>query len=331
MTIAAPRPDSRDHDVTAGGTTLTEQIRRDLEAGRSQPLRPADRFVQLPAARRPTLGGRAFRRTYLTARALGAIHPRLARRALLRLWFTPWVHPSTLRPVTDLSDDLRPWEGRGRGLALAGYTGGEGPTVVLVHGWAGRAADWRHLAHDLITQGWRVVVPDLPGHGRSPGDQTDVFELARGVAVALDQESPVAVVTHSMGFPATALALESGAAAPARLVALAPGRRMSRALEGFIARARLRPAFVDQLRRGIESRFGADVWEVLDVDRSVPDFTFPGLVVHDLDDDEVPVEDARAIAAGWPGAELVTTAGLGHRRILRDDEVRDLVVSALDR
>jgi hypothetical protein len=28
-----------------------------------------------------------------------------------------------------------------------------------------------------------------------------------------------------------------------------------------------------------------------------------------------------AIAAAWPGAELVTTEGLGHRRILRDPAV----------
>lgn len=330
MTIAAPRPDSRDGDIASGGTALADQIRRDLDSGRTQPLRPVDRLVQLPATNRATLGGREFLLLYAAVKVLGAIHPRLARRALLRLWFTPWVHPSALRPVLDLPGDLRPWEGRGDKVLLKGYTGGDGPTVVLVHGWAGRAADWRHLATDLIARGWRVVVPDLPGHGRSPGRRTDVFEMSHGVAATLGQEAPVAIVTHSMGFPATLLALEAGAVAPTRLVALAPGRRMSRALEGFVVRASLRPALVAELRRGIEARFGADVWQVLDVDRSLPDLPFPGLVVHDLDDDEVPVGDARAITAGWPGADLVTTAGLGHRRILRDDEVRDLVATALD-
>ena len=91
-----------------------------------------------------------------------------------------------------------------------------------------------------------------------------------------------------------------------------------------------RQDLVSELRRAIEVRFGDDVWQVLDVDRSTPDLTFPGLVIHDVDDDEVPLGDARAVASGWPGADLVTTAGLGHRRILRDDEVRDLVASALD-
>ena len=42
------------------------------------------------------------------------------------------------------------------------------------------------------------------------------------------------------------------------------------------------------------------------------------LVVHDSDDMEVPWTNGADVAAAWPGAELVTTQGLGHRRILRD-------------
>ena len=47
----------------------------------------------------------------------------------------------------------------------------------------------------------------------------------------------------------------------------------------------------------------------------------PLLVFHDRDDAEVPWSDGAAIAGAWPGARLVTTAGLGHRRILRDERV----------
>jgi hypothetical protein len=53
------------------------------------------------------------------------------------------------------------------------------------------------------------------------------------------------------------------------------------------------------------------------------------LIVHDLDDEEVPAEDAQSIADGWAGTALHTTRGLGHRRILRDEAVRKHVVSAL--
>mgnify|MGYP003786172511 CR=1 FL=1 len=47
----------------------------------------------------------------------------------------------------------------------------------------------------------------------------------------------------------------------------------------------------------------------------------PTLIVHDVNDMSIPVGDGPAIAAAWVGARLRTTAGLGHRRILRDPDV----------
>lgn len=310
-------------------TFTLADILQDLESGRSLPLRPSDRLTNLTSLRRPTLGGRAFLRAYLSARTLGRIHPRLARRSLLRLWATPWVHPSALNPVEDLPGEFTAWSLESDRPTLKGYTGGTGPVVLLVHGWAGRGADWRYLAADLIGGGWRVVVPDLPGHGTTPGRRTDLYELGRAVSAVLDHERPAAVVTHSMGFPATMLALENGGHRPDTLVALAPGRRIAQALDGFARRAALPAGLVEELRRGLEHRFGADIWHVLDVDRVLPQLRAAGLVIHDVDDDEVPLVDARQIAASWPEAELVTTEGLGHRRILRDGTVRAHILDAL--
>lgn len=306
-----------------------EEVQADLEAGRSRPLhRPTPLTLQpLP---RPTLGGPAFRRTYLTALTLGHIHPRLARPALARLWLTPWVHPSALHPV-ELPPGLRSWSLDVADRTLRGYTGGAGPTVVLVHGWAGRAADWRHLAIDLAAAGWRVVTPDLPAHGTTTGTTTTVFELSDALAAVLRRERPVAVVAHSLGFPvllhATRLAL---ATPPASIVAVAPGRRMRHTLQRFAERSQLPPDLADELRRSMQRRFGADIWDALDADRQLPDLSAQGLVIHDADDADVAIADGEAVARQWPGATFVTTRGLGHRRILRDPGVRRCVVEALD-
>jgi pimeloyl-ACP methyl ester carboxylesterase len=311
---------------TSPGPSITvDDVLRDLEAGRSLPLRPPDRLAQLPALRRPTLGGRSFLRSYLAARTLGRLHPRLARSSLLRLWTTPWVHPAALRPIVDPPGDPTPWTLETADTRLQGYAAGDGPTVVLVHGWAGRAADWRHLAGDLVTSGYRVVAPDLPAHGATGGAHTDLFALAGALTEVLTRERPVAVVAHSLGFPTTMLAIEGAAEVPSAIVAVAPGRRLDRAVGAFATRARLAAPLADELRSGIEARFGREVWSELDVDRVLPSLRAHGLVVHDTDDDEVPIDDARAIAAGWPDAELLVTNGLGHRRIVRDASVRTAI------
>lgn len=314
----------------SGLVVTADDVQADLEAGRSQPRRRPDDPIDLRSPGRPTLGGHTFRRTFAAAVTAGRIHPRLARRALLRLWLTPWVHPSALRPVTDVPAGLRDWSLPVAAGTLRGFAGGHGETVVLVHGWAGRAADWRHLAGDLIAAGRRVVAPDLLAHGRSPGVRTDLFDLADSLVAVLDHERPDAMVVHSMGFPVTLLAAERGAELPERLAALAPGRRISHAVDGFVASARFRPALATELRRGIEARFGADVWEVLDVERSLPRLASTGgLVVHDRDDEDIPLVDAQAIASGWQCAHVEVTSGLGHRRILRDRHVRARVVDAV--
>jgi haloacetate dehalogenase len=47
--------------------------------------------------------------------------------------------------------------------------GGEGPPVLLLHGHPRTGATWHRVAPQLVRAGYTVVVPDLPGYGRSIG------------------------------------------------------------------------------------------------------------------------------------------------------------------
>ncbi len=57
---------------------------------------------------------------------------------------------------------------------------GQGRDIVLVHGWGLHGGVWRELAERLALS-FRVLLPDLPGHGRSPAANGD-FTLADVVA-----------------------------------------------------------------------------------------------------------------------------------------------------
>ena len=57
--------------------------------------------------------------------------------------------------------------------------------------------------------------------------------------------------------------------------------------------------------------------------------TAPLLVFHDREDRDVEWTNGEAIAAAWPDAELVSTSGLGHRRIVHDPNVVARAVSFL--
>jgi pimeloyl-ACP methyl ester carboxylesterase len=96
--------------------------------------------------------------------------------------------------------DERELEWRGTRLRYA--VGGDGPPLVLVHGLGGTVENWRALAPPLAAR-HRVVVPDLPGHGKSAPlpEARDVDALADAVlAIAATENVRNAVwVGHSLG------------------------------------------------------------------------------------------------------------------------------------
>ena len=53
------------------------------------------------------------------------------------------------------------------GITLRITEQGEGPLVLLCHGWPELAYSWRHQMPVLANAGYRVVAPDMRGYGGS--------------------------------------------------------------------------------------------------------------------------------------------------------------------
>jgi len=91
------------------------------------------------------------------------------------------------------------------GLDMAVYERGEGPPVILLHGFPELAFSWRHQLPALAKAGFRAIAPDQRGYGRTtaPGDVADyrASELIadlHGLLDALELES-AAFVGHDWG------------------------------------------------------------------------------------------------------------------------------------
>ena len=78
-------------------------------------------------------------------------------------------------------------------------SGPGGPLVAFCHGLFGQGKNWTSVAK-AIAEDHRVLLIDMPHHGRSPwSDRFDYLDVADQVAELFDAEDPVALVGHSMG------------------------------------------------------------------------------------------------------------------------------------
>jgi len=269
-----------------------------------------------------------------TVRAVDPWAPDVTARLALRLWCRP-PHAQGRHDVPGGTTWTLP-VGRSE---IAGQTWGDGPTVVLVHGWGGHRAQLAStLVEPLVAAGLRVVAYDAPSHGASgPGalgrSQATLPEMAAAVGAVVAAQAvehgPVrAVVGHSLGAAASALAVLDGTATE-RLVLLTPLAQPLSYVTEFAAALGLGDTGRHRLVVRMEGLVDRPL-SSLDIPVRAANATAPlppALVLSDRDDKEADHEDGPRIARVWPGAELVVTDGLGHRRILRDEETIKRVVA----
>jgi pimeloyl-ACP methyl ester carboxylesterase len=262
--------------------------------------------------------------TVRTFNVLERLAPGVGARLAERLWFAvPRPRRGADQPPRRPG---RPFTVEVHGRAVAGEVWGEGPVVYLLHGWGGWRGQLDALVEPLVEAGHRVVAFDAPSHGDSdpgpegPGRST-ILEFADALAAVIAAHGPAhAVVAHSLGATAAAYALGRGAAV-GRLVFVAPMADPLPYTRAFAGRLGFGERVRARLVRRVERRVATSM-SAFDVPAMASRLaTPPLLLVHDRQDAETSWSDSAAIAQAWPSARLVTTAGLGHRRLLRDPAV----------
>ena len=256
-------------------------------------------------------------------RSADLLAPNLAGRIARDTWFTA---PPRLA-ATPLPEGGRPFEVESLGAVVRGHVWGDGPVVYLVHGWGGRGSQLASFVEPLLAGGLRVAMFDAPGHGDSdPGaagrGRTHGVEFGKALDAVFAEFGPAeAVVAHSLGTISTYLTLRFGWLSTRRLVLVAP----------MVAAEPLFDQFQQALGFGARTRRAFD--RHLDEFVGVPMAEFdaglqasyadpvPTLVIHDRGDRQTPWVDTVRFVESVPDARLVTTDGLGHRRILKDPAV----------
>lgn len=280
----------------------------------------------------PTVIDRLKLTTVRTGFVLGGrIAPKRTVNRAARLFATPYASSRSRAQAVQGDADMQRGELHVNGETIATYVWGDPstqPYALLAHGWSSFGLRFLPWVARLRALGLAVVSFDQPGHGRSGGQLCSLPEFADTVRAVGRHYGPAELaIGHSLG--AAAVVLAQGEAWRARkLILVAPAADMAAATSRFFRLVHLGEHLRQPFYTWLVRRTGISVDE-LQMQHHLPALGQPGLIVHDLDDADVPWEEGERYAQFWPGARLLTTQGLGHRRVLDAPEVIDAALAFL--
>jgi len=192
--------------------------------------------------------------------------------------------------------------------------------VLLVHGWSGRSTQLFAFADKLLENGYMVISFDGPAHGKSTGKTTMMPEFLKTIQKINTTFGPFeAAIGHSFG----ATSLYNAAATFLDIktfIAIGSGDRISDIISNFVKNLYLNEKSAKKIQLGLEKKWMIHV-DDFSSSTVAKKIKIPVLVVHDIIDGDVPVSCAYRIRQNLEKGSLLITNGLGHTKILRNNEI----------
>ncbi|PJI91917.1 pimeloyl-ACP methyl ester carboxylesterase [Yoonia maricola] len=208
--------------------------------------------------------------------------------------------------------------------------GGEGPPLLLLHGFTGIGADWGAVFGDAVI-GFKCLMPDLPGHGLSPSLDSFTFEESARLIIA-DLEEMGYGSLPAMGMSGGAQVLLHIATRKPELVTrsvlistapyfpdvarqlMAQAGPEQQPKEAWDELRRKHPGGDDQVRRLFETAqgFHASYWDVNFTPAVLGLIQGPSLIVHGDQDPLYPISSAVELYSNIGEASLWILPDAGH-------------------
>ena len=204
---------------------------------------------------------------------------------------------------------------------------GNGPTVLLMHGWESNTFRWRNLIQKLKEQNFNIIAFDAPGHGYSSGNRLYVPLYAISSRFMMEKHKPTHIVAHSLGGMTTLydhyLNPESTVE---KIVTIGSPCDFEQFMEHYQGLLKFNNKVKDALNRRLKEWLGFHFHEFSSA-IFVKENTKKGLLFHDKEDVQVPYEASVKVQKHWKGSRLISTTGLGHS--MHQDEVNNQIVEFL--
>ncbi|RKS20569.1 pimeloyl-ACP methyl ester carboxylesterase [Flavobacterium endophyticum] len=192
--------------------------------------------------------------------------------------------------------------------------------VLLVHGWSGRGTQLVKIADEMLKLGYTTISFDAPAHGKSPGKTSNMTEFIASILELEKNFGPFEfAIGHSLGGMSILNSIKRGLKVK-KAVIIGSGDIVEDIMDDFVEKLGMNIAISKKMKASFEKKIG-ETMDSFSAYVAAKEVSIPVLVLHDKDDEDVPVKAAYHINENLKESELVITEGLGHRKILGDAKV----------
>ncbi|MBT8352385.1 MAG: alpha/beta hydrolase [Deltaproteobacteria bacterium] len=212
------------------------------------------------------------------------------------------------------------------GKTIRGWKWGKGRGILFVHGWNGRGIQFYKFFKSLRKAGFAIITFDAPGHGESTGKTSSYFEwtdTVRAILTSPNEFNISGIIAHSLGGSAVINMLSKEKVSVPNVL-LAPAIKLKQILFNTFNLFGIPPVIYKKVIEEYEHRFGYTLKND-NPSNLISQVNTDLLIVHDQEDGTIPFLDSKQFSKTLPAVRLHETNGLGHKQILTDRKIVELV------
>ena len=221
---------------------------------------------------------------------------------------------------------------------------GKGKPVYISHGWGSLGYNMRPIVEALVNEGYEVILPDLPCHGRSSGTFINQIEMSKVVQELLlhyNSIKPIKhIVTHSWGGTATLLAMDSirrdghTEFKVKKMVSVSMPSSPNAIMNIFCEILGLSEEVKRGLYRNVSDMARKDGRSLekafpMGLENLLENPQFEYTLIHGKKDKAIPFTNSIELAEKYPHISTHYMDELAHTDILRDEQVQRKIISQL--